>query len=49
MIKHTVIKNGLQATALATALTLGHCTVVTTDSDFTAIPGLAVANWTATA
>jgi tRNA(fMet)-specific endonuclease VapC len=29
----------------ATALTLGNCTVVTTDSDLSAVPGLPVANW----
>jgi tRNA(fMet)-specific endonuclease VapC len=29
----------------AIALTLGQCVVVTTDSDLTAIPGLAVENW----
>jgi tRNA(fMet)-specific endonuclease VapC len=29
----------------ATALTLGSCTVVSSDSDLTAIPGLAVENW----
>lgn len=33
----------------AIALTLGNCTVVTTDSDFAAIPGLAVENWATTA
>ena len=31
----------------ATALELGRCTVVTTDSDFLAIPGLTVENWAA--
>jgi tRNA(fMet)-specific endonuclease VapC len=31
----------------AIALTLGNCTVVTTDSDFAAIPGLSVENWAA--
>jgi tRNA(fMet)-specific endonuclease VapC len=31
----------------AVALTLGNCTVVTTDSDPSAIPGLAVENWAA--
>lgn len=31
----------------AIALTLGNCTVVTKDSDFSAIPGLAVENWAA--
>jgi tRNA(fMet)-specific endonuclease VapC len=31
----------------AIALTLGNCTVVTADSDFAAIPGLAVENWAA--
>jgi tRNA(fMet)-specific endonuclease VapC len=30
----------------AIALTLGNCTVVTTDSDFSAVPGLTVENWT---
>jgi tRNA(fMet)-specific endonuclease VapC len=30
----------------AIALSLGNCTVVTTDSDFTAIPGLRTENWT---
>ncbi len=29
----------------AVAITLGNCTVVTRDSDFTAIPGLAVEDW----
>jgi tRNA(fMet)-specific endonuclease VapC len=29
----------------AIALTLGNCTVVTKDSDFTAIPGLTIENW----
>lgn len=29
----------------AIALTLGNCTVVTTDSDLSAVPGLAVENW----
>jgi tRNA(fMet)-specific endonuclease VapC len=29
----------------AIAMTLGNCTVVTSDSDFQAIPGLAVENW----
>lgn len=29
----------------AIALTLGNCTVVTSDSDLSAIPGLAVENW----
>lgn len=29
----------------AVALSLGNCTVVTTDSDLSAIPGLAVENW----
>jgi tRNA(fMet)-specific endonuclease VapC len=29
----------------ATALALGNCTVVTTDSDMSAIPGLNVVNW----
>lgn len=32
----------------AIALTLGDCTVVTTDSDLSAVPGLRVENWTAT-
>lgn len=32
----------------AIALTLGNCTVVTTDSDLSAVPGLPVENWTAT-
>jgi len=31
----------------AVALTLGNCTVVTTDSDLSAVPGLAVENWAA--
>jgi tRNA(fMet)-specific endonuclease VapC len=31
----------------AIALTLGNCTVVTTDSDLTAVPGLTVENWRA--
>lgn len=30
----------------AIALTLGDCTVVTTDSDLSAVPGLRVENWT---
>jgi tRNA(fMet)-specific endonuclease VapC len=30
----------------AIALTLGNCTVVTADSDFAAVPGLAVEDWT---
>jgi len=30
----------------AIALTLGDCTVVTSDSDFAAVPGLAVEDWT---
>lgn len=30
----------------AIALTLGNCTVVTTDSDFARIPGLDVIDWT---
>jgi tRNA(fMet)-specific endonuclease VapC len=30
----------------AIALTLGNCTVVTTDSDLSAVPGLAIENWT---
>ncbi|HET6575775.1 MAG TPA: type II toxin-antitoxin system VapC family toxin [Fimbriiglobus sp.] len=29
----------------AVALTLGNCTVVSTDSDLSAVPGLAVENW----
>ena len=29
----------------AIALTLGNCTVVTTDSDLTAVPGLCTENW----
>lgn len=29
----------------AIALALGNCTVVTTDSDLSAVPGLAVENW----
>jgi tRNA(fMet)-specific endonuclease VapC len=29
----------------AIALTLGHCTIVTGDSDFSVIPGVAVENW----
>ncbi len=29
----------------AVALTLGNCTVVTSDSDLSAVPGLAVENW----
>ena len=32
----------------AIALTLGDCTVVTTDSDLTAVPGLRTENWAAT-
>ncbi|HEY2251495.1 MAG TPA: type II toxin-antitoxin system VapC family toxin [Planctomycetaceae bacterium] len=31
----------------AIALSLGNCTVVTTDSDLSAVPGLAVENWVA--
>lgn len=31
----------------AIALSLGNCTVVTTDSDLSAVPGLAVENWAA--
>jgi tRNA(fMet)-specific endonuclease VapC len=31
----------------AIAFTLGNCTVVTKDSDFSAIPGLTVENWAA--
>jgi tRNA(fMet)-specific endonuclease VapC len=30
----------------AIALTIGQCVVVTTDSDFAAVPGLTVENWT---
>jgi len=30
----------------AIALTLGDCTVVTADSDFAAIPGLVIEDWT---
>ncbi len=33
----------------AIALTLGDCTVVTTDSDLAAVPGLRVENWAAPA
>ena len=33
----------------AVALTLGNCTVVTTDSDLAAVPGLSVENWAAPA
>lgn len=33
----------------AIALTLGDCTVVTTDSDLSAVPGLRTENWTAPA
>jgi tRNA(fMet)-specific endonuclease VapC len=29
----------------AIALTLGNCTVVSTDSDLSAVPGLTVENW----
>lgn len=29
----------------AVALTLGNCTVVSKDSDLSAVPGLAVENW----
>ena len=29
----------------AIALTLGNCTVVTTDGDLSAVPGLTVENW----
>jgi tRNA(fMet)-specific endonuclease VapC len=32
-------------TIAAIALTLGNCTVVTSDSDLSAIPGLSVENW----
>ena len=31
----------------AVAFAIGHCTVVTTDSDLRAVPGLAVEDWTA--
>ena len=31
----------------ATALTLGNCTVVSSDSDLLAVPGLTVENWAA--
>jgi tRNA(fMet)-specific endonuclease VapC len=31
----------------AVALSLGHCTAVSKDSDLAAVPGLAVENWTA--
>ena len=31
----------------AIALTLGNCTVVTTDADFAAVPGLRTENWAA--
>lgn len=31
----------------AIALTIGNCTVVTTDSDLSAVPGLSVENWAA--
>jgi len=31
----------------AIALSLGNCTVVTTDSDLSAVPGLSVENWEA--
>lgn len=30
----------------AVALSVGNCTVVTTDSDFSAVPGLSVVDWT---
>ena len=33
----------------AIALTLGNCTVVTTDSDLTVVPGLRTENWAAPA
>jgi tRNA(fMet)-specific endonuclease VapC len=33
----------------AIALTLGNCTVVTTDSDLTTVPGLCTENWAAPA
>jgi len=29
----------------AVAMTLGNCTIVTTDTDFSAIPGLQIENW----
>jgi tRNA(fMet)-specific endonuclease VapC len=29
----------------AIALTLGNCTIVTSDSDLSAVPGLSVENW----
>ncbi len=29
----------------ATALTMGNCTVITTDTDLSAVPGLCVENW----
>jgi tRNA(fMet)-specific endonuclease VapC len=32
----------------AIALSLGNCTVVTTDSDLLAVPGLTIANWAIT-
>jgi predicted nucleic acid-binding protein len=32
----------------AIALSLGQCTIVTTDTDLAAVPGLAVENWIAT-
>ena len=35
----------MQLTAIA--LTLGNCTVVTTDSDLAAVPGLRIENWAA--
>ncbi|HET6573155.1 MAG TPA: type II toxin-antitoxin system VapC family toxin [Fimbriiglobus sp.] len=31
----------------AIAFSIGNCTVVTTDSDLSAVPGLAVENWAA--
>jgi tRNA(fMet)-specific endonuclease VapC len=34
--------------AAAIALTLGNCTVVSSDSDLLAVPGLSVENWAAT-
>jgi len=33
--------------AAAIAISLGNCTVVTTDSDLLAVPGLSVENWEA--
>jgi tRNA(fMet)-specific endonuclease VapC len=37
----------IDAQLAAIALTLGNCTVVTMDSDLSAVPGLAVENWAA--